>query len=136
MSTYKFSYDNKEFELKEENCDYINNEEVEGLEVSNVIELLKNCEEVNFDVEYYDSACDQCRANRKDETKFFEYLEFHFYAFTKNNKFVLSSVSKEYENTTFTSLMKEKKIDNSFIVSVIACRNCGVWAIEVEQCEM
>lgn len=136
MSTYKFSYDNKEFELMEENCDYINNEEVEDLDISTVIELLNNCEEVNFDVEYYDSSCEQCKDNRKEETKFFEFLEYHFYVFTKNNKFILSSISKEYENTTFTTLMKEKKIDNSYIISVIVCRKCGVWAIEVEQCEM
>jgi Protein of unknown function (DUF3785) len=136
MTSYKFSYEDKEYELKEENCDYINNEEVEDLQISTVIDLLNKNEEVDFSVEYYDTCCDECRFNRKDDTKFFQFLEYHFYIFTKDNKYVLSSISKEYENITFGSLIKEKKVDNSYIVSVLVCKNCETWSIEVEQCDM
>jgi hypothetical protein len=136
MSSYKFCNEGKEFELKEENCDYINNEEVENLQISTVLELLNKGEEVDFAVEYYDTCCDECKFNRKDDTKFFQFLEYHFYIFTKNNNYILSSISEEYKNTSFGSLIKEKKVDNSYIVSVLVCKNCGTWTIEVEQCDM
>lgn len=136
MSNYKFQYEDKEFELKEDNCDYINNEEVENFHISTVLELLNKGEEVRFTVEYYDSCCEECKFNRKDDTKFFEFLEYHFYIYTKENNYVLSSISPEYGNVTLTSLVRDKKIDNSHIVSILVCKNCGTWAIEVEQCDM
>ncbi|WP_291573593.1 DUF3785 family protein [Clostridium sp. UBA4548] len=136
MNNYKFQYEDKEFELKEENCDYINNEEVENFNISAVLELLNKGEEVGFTAEYYDSCCEECKFNRKDDTKFFEFLEYHFYMFTKDNNYVLSTISPEYKDVTLTSLVKDKKIDNSYIVSILVCKNCGTWAIEVEQCDM
>ncbi|MEG0773204.1 DUF3785 family protein [Clostridium sp.] len=136
MSSYKFCHEGKEFELREENCDYINNEEVENLQISTVLELLNAGKEVDFAVEYYDTCCDECKFNRKDDTKFFQFLEYHFYIFTKDNNYVLSSISEEYKNVTFGYLIKEKKVDNSYIVSVLVCKNCGTWTIEVEQCDM
>ncbi|MPN51939.1 hypothetical protein SDC9_199590 [bioreactor metagenome] len=136
MSNYKFQYEDKEFELKEDNCDYINNEEVENFHISTVLDLLNKGEEVGFTVEYYDSCCEECKFNRKDDTKFFEFLEYHFYIYTKENNYVLSSISPEYKNVTLTSLVRDKKIENSHIVSILVCKNCGTWAIEVEQCDM
>ncbi|MPM69200.1 hypothetical protein SDC9_116144 [bioreactor metagenome] len=136
MSNYKFQYEDKEFELKEENCDYINNEEVENFNISTVLDLLNKGEEVGFTSEYYDSCCEECKFNRKDDTKFFEFFEYHFYMFTKDNNYVLSTISPEYKDVTLTSLVKDKKIDNSYIVSILVCKNCGTWAIEVEQCDM
>lgn len=136
MDNFKFTYEEKNFELKEENCEYINNEELENFHIATVLDILCKSENVDFEREYYDSCCDQCRGNRKDDTKFFQFLEYHFYIFTKDGKYVLSSISKEYETTTYTALMKEKKIDNSYIVSVLVCNNCETWAVEIEQCEM
>lgn len=136
MSNYKLQYEDKEFELKEENCDYINNEEVENFNISTVLDLLNKGEEVGFTAEYYDSCCEKCKFNRKDDTKFFEFFEYHFYMFTKDNNYVLSTISPEYKDVTLTSLVKDKKIDNSYIVSILVCKNCGTWAIEVEQCDM
>lgn len=57
MKNYKFVYNNKEYELGEENCSFIINDEkqpVIGIDRDNLIELLCQREIVDFDIEYYD----------------------------------------------------------------------------------
>lgn len=139
MEVYKFALKDRNYELREDNCnDFINDEEnpVEGLELSKVLEILKESHKVDFGLEYYGEPCEDCLAGKEEKAKYFNFLEYHFYVFTKDSNYVMSNISKEYESTSFTQLFKRGKVDNSYIVSVIVCENCGSYSIEIEQCEM
>jgi len=139
MKSYKFEFNNKSYELKEDNFEYFANDEeypVEGVEKDEIIALLNEAEDVNFDLEYYDCPCEECHAGKQEKAKFFKFLEYHFFIFAKEGKYIISNISKEYKDTTTTQLFKLGKIDNSFIVSIAVCENCGTYSIEIEQCEV
>ncbi|GAA0182274.1 DUF3785 domain-containing protein [Clostridium sediminicola] len=132
---YKFVFNDKEYELKEENCEcFINDEEnpVNGFELSDAMELLNGAKNINFDLEYFGEPCENCYEGKKEKT--YKYLEYHFYIFSKEGTYVTSSISSEYENTSFNKLLKAEKVDNSYIVSIIVCENCGEFSIEIEEC--
>ncbi len=133
MESIQVIFGERSYELKEENCQGILNDEekpVGGLELINVLGLLKQHPEVRFDLEYFDSACESCRFGRAEKLKTFKFLEYHFYAFTKNGQYVVSNISPEY--TTFKDLLRKKTVDESYLVSVIICEHCGEFAIEIE----
>ncbi len=139
MSKYSLIYNNKASELDESNCsDFINDEvrPVAGIDKSDILELLSRHEEVNFDIEYYDQPCQNCRQVKNEKDKYFKFLEYHFFIFTKNGRYVISSISKEYENGSYSKLLKQGIIDDSYIVSVIVCIACGDYSIEIEQCDV
>lgn len=139
MEKYKFDYNDKSYELKEEECNYFLNDEeypANGIEIADILRLLANHEAVDFGIEYYDQPCKNCKDGIAEKAKYFKFLEYHFYIFTKNNDYVISNISKEYENTSYNKLMKNKSVDNSYIVSVMVCVNCGDYSIEIEQCEI
>ncbi|SHH49451.1 DUF3785 family protein [Clostridium grantii] len=134
---YKFNYNDKEYELKKEKCqDFFNDEEkpVIGFEVEEVLEVLKSGENVKFDLEYYKEACEACYDGQRQKS--YKFLEYFFYVFTKDANYVTSSISNEYKDTSYNKLLKEKKVDNSYIVKVIVCENCGEFTVEVEECEI
>jgi hypothetical protein len=136
---YKFVYNNKEYELGEDNCSYVINDEehpVIGIERSDILELLGQQETVDFGIEYYDHPCQNCLAGKKEKDKFFKFLEYHFFVFTKKDKYVISSISKEYKDSSFSKLLKQGAVDNSYITSVIVCSECGDYAIEIDQCNV
>ncbi|MGL4773573.1 MAG: DUF3785 family protein [Clostridium sp.] len=135
---YKFKFNNKEYILNEENFDgFFNDEEnpIEGLDWEGVIELLNNSEEISFRREYFGSCCPECKFE-KGEKKVFKFLEYFFYAYSKNNKFVISSISKDYENTSYNKLNLMGEVDNSYLVRIFICENCGIYTIEVEEFEI
>ncbi|WP_055668939.1 DUF3785 family protein [Desnuesiella massiliensis] len=139
MDNYKFIFKDKTYELSKENCLYLMNDEeneVKGIDASEIIELIRQWPEVSFDLAYYDEACEKCLNGKKEKLRAFNFLEYHFYIFTKENQYVISNISKEYENTTFTQLLKSEKIDNSYIVMIMVCEHCGAYAVEIEQCDM
>ncbi|MBU5483196.1 DUF3785 domain-containing protein [Clostridium sp. MSJ-11] len=140
MDSYKFIYKDKAYELSKDNCDYIflsdEENEITGIELSDILELLNGCMKVSFDSAYYSQPCEKCLYGKEEKLKYFNFLEYHFYIFTKDNKYVISSISKEYEDTSFSQLLKLGKIDNSFIVMIMVCENCGAYAIEIEQCDI
>lgn len=139
MNKYSFNYDNKEYELHEGNCSYMINDEehpVSGIEKSDIIELLCQQEMVDFDIEYYDQPCEKCLAKEEEKDKYFKFLEYHFYIFAKKGRYIISNISKEYQDTSFNKLLKKGIVDNSYIVSVIVCFKCGEFSIEIEQCEV
>jgi hypothetical protein len=139
MKSYKFNLNEKEYELGENNCDYyVNDEEkpVMGIEREDILGFLSQSEGVEFGLEYYDQPCHNCLYGKEEKTKAFKFLEGHFYIFTKNNEYVISSISKEYKDTSFNKLLKKGKVDNSYIVSIMVCSNCGNYSIEIEQCEV
>ncbi len=139
MASYTFDYEDKSYELREDNLTaFVNDQEqeVQGIYESLVLELLENYNEVDFKAEYYEEPCEECKAGIKEKAKHFDFLEFHFYIFTKDNKYIISNISKEYENTSYNRLIRGGQVDNSYIVSVIVCKSCGSYSIELEQCEV
>ena len=136
MSEYKFNYDEKEYILNEDNCSGLLNDEekpVKNINLSNIIELLKQNDN-DFDVEYYQEACPECLAGVKEKEKFFPFLEYHFYIYTKNQEYVISDISKDYEGLSFNKLSRSNKVDDSYIVSIIICENCQDYIIQIENC--
>lgn len=139
MESYKFTYKDREYELSDSNLDYFANDEdisVSGIDTEKVIQLLRDAEEVSFDLEYYDSACDKCLAGKAEKAKAFKFLEYHFFIFTKGGNYVTSTISKEFKTTSATQLFKLGRADNSYIVSIAVCESCGSYFIEIEQCEI
>jgi len=136
---YKFTYEDNLYELNENNfAGLINDEEkpVKGIDKDDILKLLNESEEVDFDLAYFDQACQKCFAGREEKAKFFKFLEYYFYIFTKKGEYVISSISKEYENTSFNKLLKSKQADNSYIVSVLVCSSCKEYSIVIEECEI
>lgn len=136
---YKFTYEDTLYELNENNfADFVNDEEkpVKGITRDHILNLLNEHEDIYFELAYFDQACQKCFAGREEKAKYFKFLEYYFYIFTKNGEYVISSISKEYENTSFNKLLKEKKVDDSYIVSILVCTNCKEYSIVIEQCEI
>lgn len=139
MKKYEFNFDNENYELTEENLqDFVSDEEnpVQGINTSDILSLLNESSEVKFDMEYYEEPCENCNAGKAEKAKYFEFLEFHFYIFAKDNNYVISTLSKAYADTSYNRLLKQGKVDNSYIASVIVCKHCGDYSIEIEQCEI
>lgn len=137
MSLYKFIYDDKEYLLKEENCSALINDEenpIQGITISKIIDILNETEEVDFDIEYYQEACPLCLEGVKEKKKFFPFLEYHFYIFSKGGKYVISNISSDYKGLSFNKLSRANKVDNSYIVSVIICENCQDYIVQIENC--
>lgn len=136
---YKFIFDDKEYVLSENNLEYfVNDEENElgNLEVSDILNLLKNSDEVDFQSAYYEACCSNCKAGKEEKKKVFDFLEYYFYAYGKDAKFVTSSIDNEYDKKSFTRLNMEGVVDTSYLVTVMVCRHCGTYAIEIEEFEV
>ena len=137
MSSYKFNYEDKEYILSEQNCSALINDDekpVSGITKSDIIEILNKAENVDFDIEYYQEACPECLAGVKEKQKFFGFLEYHFYIFTKDGKYVISDISDDYKGLSFNKLSRANKVDDSYIVSIIICENCQDYIIQIENC--
>lgn len=136
MLEYILETIDKKFVLNEENCSYFINDEEEpisGIEIEDIIKLLNESDEVLFLKEYYDQGCEACENNKREESQYYDYLEYHFYVFAKDGNYVISSISKEYAETSYTRLVNDKIVDASYIVSITACISCGEYSIELEQ---
>ncbi|ETJ16633.1 DUF3785 family protein [Clostridium butyricum] len=134
---YKFTYNSKEYTLSSKNCEGIffeNDEEIKGLSLETILEALNSNEEVSFSKEYYAGKC-TCDLQEKIE-KYYCYLEYHFYIYTKEQEYVINTICKEYEDTSFNKLFRAGKIDKSHIVNITVCPECGTYSIEIEDCEV
>lgn len=137
MNLYKFTYEDDEYLLNQDNCSgLINDDEkpVKGVTVSKILEILNDSEDVEFDIEYYQEACSECLAGVKEKQKFFGFLEYHFYIFTKKSEYIISDISKEYSGLSFNKLCRQDKADDSYIVSIIVCEKCKDYIIQIENC--
>lgn len=137
MSNYELNYNDKKYLLNEDNCSgLINDEEkpVKGIDIRNIIDILNNSDKIDFDMEYYQEACPECLAGVKEKQKFFGFLEYHFYIFTKKGEYVISDISKDYEGLSFNKLSRQNKVDDSYIVSIIICESCNDYIIQIENC--
>ncbi|WP_300279530.1 DUF3785 family protein [Peptacetobacter sp.] len=136
---YKFNCEEKEFILDTEKCSaFFNDEEkeVKGFSIEEAIRLVSEAENVQFIKEYYQEACPDCMAGVKEKQKFFGFYEYHFYIFTKNGEYIISDIDKNYPGNSFNKLSRAKKVDDSYIVSIIVCSECGEYIIQVENCEI
>ncbi|MCF0148029.1 MAG: DUF3785 family protein [Clostridium sp.] len=136
---YKFNFDGKEYTLGEDNLEYFandENEELNGIDEVKVLELLSNSDKVDFQKAYYETCCSNCKEEKEEKKKAFDFLEFYFYVYGKNNNFVTSSIDDDYEGKSFTRLNRERIVDKSYIVTVIVCKHCGTYSIEIEEFEL
>ena len=134
---YRFTSNNKDYILNNENCEGIffeNDQVIEGITLDTILEALNDGEEVSFTNEYYTG---KCYCDSQEQTgKYYGYLEYHFYIFTKDNKYVINTICKDYEDKSFNKLWSIGKVDNSYIVNVTVCPSCGTYSIEIEECEV
>ncbi|MCR6545191.1 DUF3785 family protein [Dehalobacterium formicoaceticum] len=139
MANYQFDFQGKNYQLTEGLCtSLLNNEEkpVQGISVRELLQLLQDHQGVQFDMEYYDQPCVHCGTGKKEKTTAFPFLEYHFFLYTKNDQYVISSLSKEYENSSLNQLLNTGIVDNSFIVMITVCPHCSAYDIEISQCEV
>lgn len=136
---YKFNYDNEEYILGKDNFDELINDEdkpVKDVDLDTILQLLNEGEDVDFDEEYYMEACPKCLKGVKEKEKFFPFLEYHFYIFTKDGKYVISTIDKGYKGKSFNKLSRANLVDDSYIVSIIMCKHCKDYIVQIENCEV
>ena len=125
---FTFKYYEKEYILNNDNLEYFENDEVNPLDDINeekVIEILNNAENVEFSKAYFDLPCSKCKAGVEEKKKFFDFLELNFYIYAKDGKFVISTLDKKYEGLSYNKLQKSGKVNQSYIVRIDVCKNCG-----------
>ena len=136
---FKFTFDDKEYSLREDNLEYFVNDEVNpinNIDEKKIIDILNNAEDVEFSKAFFDLPCENCQEGVSEKKKFFDFIGFNFYIYTKDNEYVVSTLDKEYEGLSFNRLQKSGKIDNSYIVIINVCKHCGNYSIEVEEFEV
>ncbi|MEG1408547.1 MAG: DUF3785 family protein [Terrisporobacter sp.] len=135
---YKFKFDQQEYILDKDNFDELINDEekpVKDVDLDLILKVLNESgEDIIFDEEYYMEACPKCLAGVKE--KFFHFLEYHFYIYTKNGEYVISTIDKDYEGKSFNKLSRANVVDDSYIVSIIMCKHCKDYMIQIENCEV
>lgn len=139
MNKFKFVYNGRDYELGGSNCSYVANDEehpVSGIDRETVIDLLKQGADVGFAAEYYDQPCGGCLAGKEKKAKYFKFLEYHFFIYTKKGRYIISGISREYEGKALGRLLREGTVDNSYVVSIAVCPECGDYSIEIEQCDV
>lgn len=136
---YKFIFKDKEYQLNKENLEEFYNDEnkpVKDLDFNKILSILNNSDKIKFDKAYYDKPCGKCLGEVKEKKKFYDFIEYYFYIYTKNNEFVISTLDKEYEGQTFNKLYKEGKVDSSYIITISLCCSCGSYSIFIEELEV
>lgn len=138
MKSYDFSYNNQTYQLSEEKCTAMYNDEthpISDLSFEEIVAILEQAEDVSFQMEYYDVPCEVCKGNHVESSKNCSFLEYHFYLFTKDSQFVISSISKDYEANSFTELSRKGLVDESYLLSILVCPKCLDTTIELTYCD-
>ncbi len=136
---YKFTFDEKEYVLNEEKLEcFFNDEEnpIKDIDEKRIIEILNNSDAVEFSKAYFNLPCEVCEEGVSEKKKFFDFIGYNFYIYTKDNEYVVSTLDKEYEGLSYNRLERSGKINNSYIVTINVCRHCGSYSIEVEEFEV
>lgn len=134
MENFKFNFNNREYILGEDNLEYfefLDEAIVNGFDSSTLLSLINNGSVIDFTKEYYDAPCENCLF-KDNPKKIYSFLEYHFYIFTKDGDYILSSLSEGYEESTLEYSLKSKTINDSFLVSIAVCPNCGNYSVEIE----
>ncbi len=128
----------KEYFLDEEHFGgFLNDEEnpINNITEKEILDILEG-RDLDFEKAYYSSPCSKCDSGEKNKLKAYPFYEYHFYLYTKNRNVVWNSFKVEEESYSFTRMEREGKADDSYIVSVIICAECGNYEIEIEQFEV
>lgn len=136
---FKFAFDGKEYSLREENLEYFVNDEINpiaGVDEKKIIDILNSSENIEFSKAFFDLPCENCNEGVSEKKKFFDFLGFNFYIYTKNGEYVISTLDKEYEGLSFNRLQRSGKINGSYIVIINVCKHCGNYSIEIEEFEV
>lgn len=136
---YKFKFDEKEYILNEENLEcFFNDDEnpINDVDEKKIIEILNNSDKVDFSKAYFNLACEKCQTGVDEKKKFFDFLGYNFYIFTKDGNYFVSNIEPEYEGSTFDKLYRFGKVDNSYLVTINVCKHCGEYSIEIEEFEL
>lgn len=134
----EFIVNEKKYSLDKSNLDaFLNDEErpIKDLNADDILNILEG-RDLDFEVAYYESICEKCKSKIEGIKRAYRFLEYHFYLYTKDDKLVISSLEAEDEGKTFTKMQRLGEVDNSYIVSIIVCAECGVYTIEIEEFEI
>lgn len=133
---FKFTFDEKEYSLNKDNLIYFFNEEVKDFDLDKLFEILNESNKVSFSKAYYDGPCEECKFGLEEKRKSFPFLEFNMFIYGKDGRYVISNIEKAYEGLTYNKLLRGKKVDKSYLVNINVCKNCGDFAVEVEEFEI
>lgn len=134
----KFNVNNEEHILEEEKFGtFFNDEEnpVRNISEDDILEILEG-KELDFDKAYYSMPCENCNSEKSGEKKAYKFFEYHFYLYTKDGEVITNSLDIKGENTSFNRLQKAGEVDNSYIVTIMVCCDCGDFGIEIEEFEI
>lgn len=124
--------------LNKEKLDgFFNDEEnaISDINEDMILDIIKD-RDIDFENAYYSLPCESCGGEKVEGERAYKFLEYHFYVYTKNNKYVTNSLAVEEKETSFIRLQREGVVDNSYIVSIIVCAGCGAFTIEIEEFEI
>ena len=65
---------------------------VKGVDEKKIIEILNGSENVEFTKAFFDLPCDSCEEGVSEKKKFFDFLGFNFYIYTKDGEYVFYDV--------------------------------------------
>lgn len=136
---YKFTFEGKEYNLNKDNIDYFINDDINPILDINeeiILEILNGSEKVDFSKAYFDLPCSNCMEGTEEKKKFFDFLGYNFYIYTKDGSLVISNIDKEYEGLSFNRLQRSREVDSSYIVTINVCKHCGTYSIEIEEFEI
>lgn len=134
-----FEWNGKNYELTEDLCTGVFNDEdvpMREMEPLDFLKLLTPKFAENLDLEYYEDPCENCPPVERKKKELVPYLEGHFYLFTKKGEPVMSTLDPAYEATSYELLVNEGKVDESYVVSVVICPDCGEYQVILDQVEM
>ncbi len=136
---YLLKSDPYEWLLSEEKCQGIFNDEIlpiNELTFTTVMSWMKNLDSADFELEYYEDDCEVCPTKARGKKRLVPYLEGHFYVFTKLGNVVTTSIEPSFEMGSYDALILKGEVDQSYIMSVIVCPDCGSFQLSLEQVDM
>lgn len=141
MNSLTFKCEEREYVLTAEDCTSFYNDEikpVDGITEDDVIGMFAAAvvDELTITKEYYKDPCEKCPPVERSKKEMVAYNEMHLFLFTKNQKAVMTNVAPEFQELNFTQLLEEKRVDDSYVVSLIVCPVCGKYQIQIDQVDM
>ena len=109
------------------------NNPIKDINEETIINMIKDR---NVEKAYYSLTCESCGGEKVENERAYKFLEYHFYIYTKDGKYITNSLAVEEEGKSFNRLQREGLVDNSYIVSIIVCAGCGAFNIEIEEFEI
>ncbi|PRR81463.1 DUF3785 family protein [Clostridium vincentii] len=134
----KFTVNKEEYVLDEDKFGAFRNDEekpVQNIDEEDILKILEN-RELDFEKAYYSIPCENCNSEKSGEKKIYKFFEYHLYLYTKDCEVVTNSLDIKDEETSFKRLLNQKEVDNSYIVTIMVCCDCGDFEIEIDEFEI